>query len=113
MKTAVESLQLPTSEPVVMTPTLEESVVVEPETPVKVVEYLLETEKPISSTEYANLIQLVFNKTTDLLSAVHGQNNAFMADVSKLLATEGAIVAKQFVYPTLVYVLRQSVDASK
>jgi hypothetical protein len=39
-----------------MPPTVDEYVTLEPVTPVKVVEYLLETEKPISSTEYANLV---------------------------------------------------------
>lgn len=90
----VVSQKVPISDQVAMPPTVDEYVTLEPVTPVKVVEYLLETEKPISSTEYANLVQLVFNKTIDLLSAVHNQNNAFMTDVTKLLTAEGAIVAK-------------------
>jgi hypothetical protein len=36
-----------------------------------------------------------------------------MADVNKLLVAEGAIIAEQYIYPTLVYALRQSVDISK
>lgn len=67
----VVSQKIPMSDQVAMPPTMDEFVTLEPVTPVQVVEYLLETEKPISSTEYANLVQLVFNKTIDLLSAVH------------------------------------------
>jgi hypothetical protein len=47
---------MPTSRAVDLDVTLEDLVSLEPETPKQVVEYLLETEKPVSSTEYANLI---------------------------------------------------------
>lgn len=104
---------IPDAKPITIEDTIEQTIYLEPSTPKAVVEYLLETEKPISNTEYANLIQLVFNKTVDLLSAVHTQNNLLMADVNKLLVAEGAIIAEQYIYPTLVYALRQSVDISK
>lgn len=75
--------------------------------------YIMETEKPVDSTEYANLVQLVFNKTLDVISAVHGANSQTMSTTIKLINTEGAALAAHYVYPALVYALGKSVEASK
>lgn len=75
--------------------------------------YLLETERPVDSTEYANLVQLVFNKTLDVIAAVHGANSQTMSTTLKLINTEGVALAAHYVYPALVYALGKSVEASK
>lgn len=67
----------------------------------------------MSSTEYANLVQLVFNKTVDLVSAVSDANSNTMAATLKVLNTEAAALSAHYIYPALVYVLGKSVEASK
>jgi hypothetical protein len=55
--------------------------------------YLLETEKPITSTEYANLLQLVFNKTADLLVATNAANFKTQSTVLEALGIEAAALS--------------------